>query len=55
MQTQVVQSAGWKGSSFASPGEVVNGYYNSEKAKPATEMQEYSGITAKTAAENVST
>lgn len=43
--------AGWKGSSFASPGEIVNSYFNSEKAKPATEMQEYSGITAKTAAE----
>ena len=43
--------AGWKGSSFNNPGEVVNGYYNSDKPKPTTEMQAYGGITAKTTAE----
>ena len=46
--------AGWKGSSFSTPGEVINGYYNSEKAKPATEMQEYGGVSGKTSAEMVS-
>lgn len=45
---------GWKGASYASIGTVINGYYNSEKMRPAKEMASFSGVIAKTTAEMAS-